>query len=299
MYNKLTDKYYLMSITHEKNIINLQNTYLIKVDGKLDSDKIDLKLFNPKENSIINKQINIFRKLTSTELKYINIEADLYMLIHSEKIHFLQINVDEETLREIQIRDDIGKNPSLCNVNNKTIIFIGGNNSENVFIFDILSNKFELVGKMNSVRFGAYIIYDNDVVYICGGVNQHNDNTLEVEYFYLSKHLELKTAKFENSYLLRKINPLCFEIDSGEMFLVCGGYCLFDKTDTSCFVEADKQNVQISNILLPKAFSSLNPNTLSYKGIFYFFGEEENEIYKFSSSNKSFTMIMKEDLIID
>jgi hypothetical protein len=210
----------------------------------------------------------------------------------------LHINIDEDTIREIPIKDDVGKNPSLSILNNKLLLFIGGLNSENVFTFDVVNSSFEFVGKMSSVRYGAYAIKYNNLVYICGGVNQDNDNSLEIEYFSLDKHYELKTVKFENSYLLRKINPLCFEIGSGEMFLVCGGNCLFDKTDTSCFIQADKLNAQVSNILLPKPFSSFNPNNMIYKGLYYFYSdEEEDEIYKFSQFNKSFTRIRKEDLI--
>ena len=141
------------------------------------------------------------------------------------------------------------------------------------------------------------IIQFNNIIYVCGGINQENDNTLDVEYFDLNKKYEIKTAKFENSYLLRKINPFCFEIGSGEMLLICGGNCLFDKTDTSCFVEPDKLFVQITNILLPRPFSMHNPNTLSYKGIFYFYGENENEIFKFSSYHKTFIKIEIEDLV--
>lgn len=120
---------------------------------------MEVKLFNPKEKSITNKQIYIFRKLTSIELKYIFIEQDIYLLIYSEKVHFLHINVEEdtETIREIPVREDNGKNPSLCIVNNKMIIFIGGINSMNVFTFDLISDSFELVGKMNSVRYGGLL----------------------------------------------------------------------------------------------------------------------------------------------
>lgn len=151
---------------------------------------------------------------------------------------------------------------------------------------------------MSSVRYGAYVIKYSNLIYICGGVNQDNDNSLDIEYFDFSKHFELKTIKFENSYLLRKINPICIELGSGEMFLVCGGNCLFDKTDTSCFVQADKLNAQISNIILPKPISLFNPNTTIYKGFYYFFGDEqEEEIYKFSIINKSFTRIKKDDLV--
>ena len=219
------------------------------------------------------------------------------MLIHSEKTHFLHINVEDDIIREIPIRDDIGKNPSLCNLNNGLILFIGGQNSENVFTFDLSTSFFEFVGKMSTVRYGAYAIKYNQTVYICGGVNKENDNTLEIEYFNLNKHYEIKSVKFENSYLLRKINPLCFEVGSGEMFLVCGGYCLFDQTDTVCFVQADKLNAQVSNINMPKPITCFNPNTLQYKGFYYFFGEEEeNEIYKFSEYHKSFTRIKKDDI---
>ena len=208
------------------------------------------------------------------------------------------MNADDDTFREIPSREDIGICPSLCNLNNKIIILIGGNNSEKVFTFDVSSDEFEFVGKMNSIRKGAYIIHYNTIVYICGGVNQDNDNTIEVEYFELNKHYENKTLTFKNSYLLRKINPLCFEIESG-VFYVCGGYCLFDKTDTCCFVETEKPNVQIRNILLPKPYSSFNPNNLYYKGNHYFYGEDENEIYEFSSFDYSFTIIKKEDIIFN
>lgn len=274
-----------------------QNTYLIKIEGSLHNDIVDIKIFNPKLNSISNKKINIFRKLSSTDLKYINIEADIYLLINSEKIHFLHINVDEDSIREISTTEEISNNPSLCNVNNKMILFVGGNNSDNILIFDLINDSLYLKGKMNSVRYGAYIIQFNNIIYVCGGINQENDNTLDVEYFDLNKKYEIKTAKFENSYLLRKINPFCFEIGSGEMLLICGGNCLFDKTDTSCFVEPDKLFVQITNILLPRPFSMHNPNTLSYKGIFYFYGENENEIFKFSSYHKTFIKIEIEDLV--
>jgi hypothetical protein len=270
---------------------------LIKVSGKLDSDVVDAKIFNPKENSIKNKQISIFRKLSSTEIKYINFEAELLLLINSQKTHLLHINVEEDTMREIPIREDIGKNPSMCGITNQIVIFIGGLNSDYVFILDVKSSSFDFVGRMSSVRYGAYIIKYNQYVYICGGVNQDNDNSLEVEYFNLQTHYELKTVKFNNSYLLRKINPLSLVLGSGETFLVSGGQCLFDNTDTSCFVDPDKMNAQISNISLPKPFSSFNPNTLFYKGIYYFFGEdEENELYEFSQITNTFTRIKKEDL---
>ena len=99
--------------------------------------------------------------------------------------------------------------------------------------------------------------------------------------------------------MLRKINPMCFEIGSGELFLICGGYCLFDKTDTSCFIEVDNLKAQIHRIFLPKPFSSFNPNTLCYKGDYYYYGEEDNEIYEFSSFSKSFTKILTEDLVFN
>ena len=285
-----------INIYHIANI-RKQDQLLIKLEGKLDSDILEIKLYNPKENSLITKQLCIFRKLTSTELKYLIIDSDIYFLINSEKMHFLSFNLDEDKLREFPVINEIGKNPSLFNISNKMLIFLGGINSENVFTFDLLNKNFDFVGKMSSVRYGGYIINHNETIYICGGVNQENDNTLEVESFHLNKHYEIKTVLFENSYLLRKINPFVFDIGSDEMFLVSGGYCLFDKTDTSCFVQADKLNAHISSVVLLKPVSSFNPVTLFYKGIYYFYGEEENEIFKFSTFSKSFSRIKKEDIV--
>jgi hypothetical protein len=49
----------------------------------------------------------------------------------------LHINVDEDSIREISATEEISNNPSLCNLNNKMILFVGGNNSDNILIFDL------------------------------------------------------------------------------------------------------------------------------------------------------------------
>jgi hypothetical protein len=162
----------------------------------------------------------------------------------------------------------------------------------------LLSNTWSLVGKMSSVRTGGYSLlneYDN-IVYIAGGVNSDNDNTLSIDYFELNTNkFEIKTKKIKDDFLLRKSNPVVIPVNDYNTFLICGGEGMFGNVSTCSIYYTDKDILLLSNTCLPKPFSTTNMNFYSYKAGVYFF-INDREVVKYSLIDNAYTLIKKDVL---
>ncbi len=176
------------------------------------------------------------------------------------------------------------------------MIAFGGKYSDAINVFDIHRNRWQFVGRMASQRYGSYALlneYEN-LVYIVGGVNEKEDNSLDIEYFRLTKNLdsEIMVKKLKDDYLLRRVNPVIIPIFDFNTYIICGGAGMWGDVDTCVFYYTDKDTVVFSNNTLPKPISSENHNVHFYKEYVYFFTSNV-EVMKYSGLDNSYSVISR------
>ena len=163
---------------------------------------------------------------------------------------------------------------------------------------------------MQTTRYGSYVLYDDSdkVVYISGGRDNEQDNTLDVEYFSLhnlntqvqtshqnNQHIfNLKVKAFNCGFSLRRSFPVAFQLSDSKTFIVCGGSGLFldEDTNTSTIVSVNDDSCHLLQDL-HKEFSSKNPNIAVNSNFVYFF-INDSEVIKFNMTESTFTSIVKE-----
>jgi len=275
----------------------------MKVNTKPETGYLELiSFFIPKEE-FSTELIKIYRVINSQEIRYVLHEYTLYILLYIDEIdpfYFFSYQVHTHTINEENKSTNIGYAPSLSLIGDLYIVAIGGLDSDTVNLFDLETGEWIFVGKMQSTRYGAYSLYDeeNMVIYICGGKdNEHQDNSLEIEYFSIrnvGNKFEIKTIELEMEFLLRRSFPVSFQCHDSSTFIVCGGNGLIDEdTSTTTFVFISKAICELHTDL-HKEFSSKNPNIAITSKFAYFF-YNDTEVIKFDASSIKFTSIYKID----
>jgi hypothetical protein len=271
-----------------------------------------------KTEEFLKKTFRIFRYFKSSEIRYIihnyiqnEIENSLiYLIVNTGDNYFFSLDYDSGKITELNLPKEIGLGPTFQKLNNYFFITIGGinGNSNTVNLYDIYNNKWYYVGNLSSSRSGAYAVLncEDNLVYICGGMNSDGDNTFDIEYFNLEYPMgseissgvyptELKIKNIKNDFLLRKINPVVLPLMEENSYLICGGSNIFQDTVTCTIFYADRDFVSLTNNLLPKTFknSPNNQNIMCYKNSLYFF-IGENEVIRYSLLENAFEIIQHE-----
>jgi len=201
-------------------------------------------------------------------------------------------------MTEEKLSSDIGYAPTLNLVGEEYIVAIGGINSDSVNLFDLETNNWIHVGKMQSIRYGAYSLYDetSKIVYISGGRDNDQDNTLDVEYFSIKdpKLFEIKIKTFNYGFSLRRSFPVAFQLTDSKTFLICGGSGLFldEDTNTSTILSVYDESCHLLQDL-HKEFSSKNPNIALNSNFVYFF-INDFEVIKFNMLESTFSSIIQQ-----
>jgi len=277
----------------------------MKVNTKPETGYLELIYFFIPKEEFSTELIKIYRVINSQEIRYVLHEYTLYILLYideSDPFYFFSLQVLTHKINEENKSTNIGYAPSLSLIGDLYIAAIGGLNSDTVNLFDLETGEWIYVGKMQSTRYGAYSLYDeeNKVIYICGGKdNEHQDNSLEIEYFSIrnignGNKFEIKTIELEMEFSLRRSFPVSFQCHDSSTFIVCGGYGLIDEdTSTTTFVFISKAICELQTDL-HKEFSSKNPNiAISSKFVYFFYND--TEVIKFDASLIKFTSIQKVD----
>jgi hypothetical protein len=181
-------------------------------------------------------------------------------------------------------------------LNDDYIISIGGKYSDTINIYEIHTDKWHYIGRLSSQRYGAYALlneYEN-IVYIAGGVNENEDNTLDIEYFRLTKNFdsEIMTKSIKDDYLLRKINPVVIPIFDYNTYIICGGAGIWGNVNTCVIYYTDKDAVILSNNTLPKPIATENHNVHFYKEAVYFFSSCD-EVIKYNGLDNSYSVVKR------
>lgn len=322
---------------------------LLRVNAKSESDEIEIISFILKTEEFLTKTMRIFRYFKSSEIRYIiqnfvknETEQNLiYILanIGSDENYFFSLDYNDGKITEFNIINEVGLLPSFQKLNTNLLVTIGGvsGNNANVCIFDTYVKKWTFLGTMSSPRTGAYAMLNEveNIVYICGGINNEGDNTFDIECFSLDNLIlgqnttnysiisttpggnlgiaptpqvnlitpkptlmatpEMKQIKIKNNFLLRKINPIVVPIFEENTYLIIGGSNLFHETNTCTVFYTDREIILLSNSKLPKPFSTTSQNYFYYKNSIYFF-ISDNEVIRYSVLDNSYEVIQK-DLI--
>jgi hypothetical protein len=183
-------------------------------------------------------------------------------------------------------------------IGDEFILAVGGLKSDSVNLYIIETGVWIFVGKMQTVRYGAFSMYDDNckTVYIAGGKDIDDDNTLDVEYFSISDLdiIEIKVKVFKEGFTLRRSFPIPLQFDS-KTFIICGGNGLL-------FSEEDIDTTTICNMYTESckiitgqhdSFSSKNPNVYCSQKDFYFFIKDD-EVIKFSLDVCKFSLIKRQ-----
>jgi len=222
----------------------------------------------------------------------------IYIILDIDSNYFFSIDLHTLKITEERLSTSIGYAPSLSLVGEDYILAIGGLNSDTVHLFDLETYNWIYVGKMQSNRYGAYSIYDEaeKTVYICGGRDSEQDNTLEVEYFSLRnlKSFEIKVKHFTFGFSLRRSFPIPFQL-AESTYIICGGSGLFldEDTNTSTVLSITNETCLMLQDLHPE-FSSKNP-IVSYNSNYVYFFIKDNEVIKFDIKENIFDSILNEN----
>ncbi len=273
----------------------------MKINPKPDTDILELIYFCTLNEKFITKEIHTFRLIKSEEIRYVLYEAKLYILAHMDnKNYFFTVDLYEvKVVEEIKISSEVGFAPTLCLIENNFILAIGGLNSNTINIFDIRDDQWIYIGKMQTTRYGAYVLYDekDKNVYISGGRDNDMDNTLDIEYFSINdlNKIEIKVKAFNSGFSLRRSFPIVFQLTDSKTFIVCGGSGLFldEDTNTSTVVSVTDQSCYLMADL-HQEFSSKNPNVAIYKSFVYFF-IKNNEVVKYNMQENTFNSILRDE----
>jgi hypothetical protein len=286
---------------------------LFKIIPHSNSDELKIFSFCLRNFEFDVKTFKTFRYFKTNEIKYIihhtyenEIDIDLiYIIVNTDENYFFSLDYATGKITEFSIPKEIGFSPTFQKLNDYYFIAIGGINCNKVHLYDIYNNSWYKVGEMFSSRIGAYALLNNDdsTVYICGGINDDGENSLDIEYFHLEYHFDperknnqnifekIQVKKLSNDYLLRKINPVCIPFEENS-YLICGGANIFTDTSTCFIYWVDKDLITTTNLTLPKVFknNSNNQNIKKFKNSYYFF-ISENEILQFNLIDKKFILI--------
>jgi hypothetical protein len=187
------------------------------------------------------------------------------------------------------------------------LISICGNNSDAIYIFDTYNLLWYFVGRLKSgYRIGAYALYlkSYEKVFICGGITDKGDNTLNLECFDMIEfEKKIVCEETENTeinfeividlqfdFLLRKSFPMVLNFNDYKTFIICGGESLICKTDTCVIFQSNPLLIIMSNITLPNSLSEENPNSFFTNDNIYFF-ENDDRIVKFNIDKKTFKFL--------
>ncbi len=272
---------------------------LLKVNAISGSDELELIQFYPKTQTFKTIKINISRLIKTSEIRFVVLKKLVYILLDIDTNYFISVdlnNTREDFIEEKKLSNNIGYAPSLSLLGEEYIAAVGGLNSDTVNIFDLNNEIWIEVGKMQSTRYGAYIMYDekDKVVYICGGLTNEQDNTLEIEYFSVKnlKNFEIKLTMFNEGFSLRRCFPVAFQLVDSKTFIVCGGCGLLNEdTNTSTIVSVSTETCELCNDLHHE-LSSKNPN-ISFYSYYVFFFVSDNEVIRFNTSDNKFYSIYR------
>lgn len=231
-----------------------------------------------------------------------NPHSTIYLLVNTGSNYFFSLDYFDGKITELPIANEIGLYPTFQKLNENYFITIG----DSVNIYDIDLSVWYFIGKLSVPRIGSYAIYieNENMIYICGGVNSEGDNTFDIECFNFSitatevttTNTELKIKKIKDDFLLRKTFPIIIPLFDYSTFLICGGNNIFKETNTCIVFYTKKDLMYISNINLPKPTFQCNPNVVVYRSSCYFF-ISDTETVRYSFLQNKFELISKE--IID
>ena len=220
----------------------------------------------------------------------------LYILLQSTSNVFYSYDTNSNCLVTLPIIEEIGNFPSLILLSNSFILSIGGTNSSNICIYDIHNNKWTFIASCKTIRNGSYALYDRitQYIYICGGVNEDGDNSLDIEAFKLIYDnanvntlsstfypCELELYQISNEFLLRRISPMFFEVDEG-VYIICGGRTLLSTNSSTCVLcnlKEGKCGLLEDDVGIDVKGDN-NYNSYEYKEQIYFF--QEKNVYRYS-----------------
>lgn len=268
------------------------------MNSKTESDELELIYFFPETKEFCTKNIHILRLIKTHEIRYVLNIFTLYILLDIDKNYFISVEVHTLKITEEKISTNIGYAPSLSLISDEFIVAIGGLNSDTVNLFDLETFNWIYVGKMQSTRYGAYSLYDetDKIVYISGGRDNDQDNTLDVEYFSIKdlKLFEIKVKTFNYGFSLRRSFPVAFALVDPKTFIICGGSGLFldEDTNTSTILSVYTDTCHLLQDL-HNEFSSKNPNIAINSDYVYFF-INDNEVIKFNMLESTFISVIKE-----
>ena len=203
--------------------------------------------------------------------------------------------------------DQIGLAPTLMRLNDQFLISLGGMNSSSINIFDTLNTTWTHVGKSDSIRNGAFALFNNfeGTVLICGGMNEDCDNSLEIESFPIGYDeiavtslsnsfypCQIQQITLENSFLLRKIHPMVLAVPDN-IFLICGGKNIFNTSTKTCAVfDLIENKISFTHTKSISSLENKNPNSILYKNFIYFFNSDD-EVQRYSINDCSFEFVAK------
>jgi len=273
---------------------------LFSISANIDSDILNITAFSLKSEEFYEKKIKIKKIIHTPYIRYVVSSINpnyqtIYVLINSGSNYFFSINTIECIITELSNSTEIGLAPTLQIVNDRYIIAIGGKFSDCINIYDIENDKWNYIGKLSCPRYGSYALfneYDN-IIYIAGGINEKEDNSLDIEYFLFNPEFmtQIKQKKLKDDYLLRKINPVVIPIFDFNTYIICGGAGIWGDVNTCTIFYTDKDTILLSNTTLPKAISTENHNIYIYKGAVYFF-INESEVMKYNSIDNTYDLII-------
>jgi hypothetical protein len=283
---------------------------LFSVIANISSDELEIISFSLKTEEFFRKKLRINKILTAQDIRFVVI----YTAIDSHKLfiiavtdtcknYFFNLNYHDGKVTELPIAKDVGIGPSFQKLNDRYLIAFGGVDSDTVNLYDIIMNNWTYVGKMTTVRNGGYALFNDldGVVYIAGGVNNENDNSLNIDYFIINLEegdsFQIKSKKLKDDFLLKKSNPVVIPVYDYNTYLICGGESLFGDVNTCSIFYLDKDMLLLSSTNLPKPFSTTNKNFYTYKSCVYFF-ISHFEVIKFNSIDNTYNLIKKEILNI-
>ena len=237
----------------------------------------------------------------------------IFLIVNTGDNYFFSLDYESGKITELSLPKEIGFGPTFQKINNYFFIASGGinGNSSSVNLYDIYNKKWYYVGNLASARSGAYAVLNNEdnIDYICGGVNSDGDNSFDIEFFNLlypvgseitpgAYPTEINIKKIKNDFLLRKINPVVLPLLEENAYLICGGGNIFQDTLTCTIFYTDRDFISLTSNLLPKGFFNCpnNQNIISYKNSIYFF-ISDNEVVRYSLLENIFDVIQKELIV--